>query len=94
MVRTQPGVEMVALLTWQGCDVTAEVVVIGSANADVVVRVDRRPGPGETVLGSRTVLGDGGKGANAAIAAALQGGRVALLGAVAATSTASCCVAR
>ena len=61
---------------------TVEVVVIGSANADVVVRVERRPGPGETVLGSDTVLAAGGKGANAAVAAALQEARVALLGAV------------
>jgi ribokinase len=62
--------------------VTVEVVVVGSANADVVVQVDRRPGPGETVLGSDTVLAAGGKGANAAVAAALQGAGVALLGAV------------
>lgn len=61
---------------------TVELVVIGSANADVVVRVERRPGPGETVLGSDTVLAAGGKGANAAVAAALQEARVALLGAV------------
>ncbi|GAA3430436.1 ribokinase [Kutzneria kofuensis] len=61
---------------------TVEVVVVGSANADVVVRVERRPGPGETVLGSDTVLAAGGKGANAAVAAALQEARVALLGAV------------
>jgi ribokinase len=62
--------------------VTVEVVVIGSANADVVVRVQRRPGPGETVLGSDTVLAAGGKGANAAVAAAKQNAQVALLGAV------------
>jgi ribokinase len=62
--------------------VTVEVVVIGSANADVVVRVERRPGPGETVLGSDTVLAAGGKGANAAVAAAKQDAQVALLGAL------------
>jgi ribokinase len=62
--------------------VTVEVVVIGSANADVVVRVERRPGPGETVLGSDTVLAAGGKGANAAVAAAKQNAQVALLGAL------------
>ncbi|MEV6603323.1 ribokinase [Kutzneria sp. NPDC051319] len=61
---------------------TVEVVVVGSANADVVVRVQRRPGPGETVLGSDTVLAAGGKGANAAVAAALQEAQVALLGAL------------
>jgi ribokinase len=62
--------------------VTVDVVVIGSANADVVVRVERRPGPGETVLGSDTVLAAGGKGANAAVAAAKQDAQVALLGAL------------
>ena len=56
--------------------------MIGSANADVVVQVERRPGPGETVLGSDTVLAAGGKGANAAVAAAKQDARVALLGAL------------
>ena len=56
--------------------------MIGSANADVVVRVERRPGPGETVLGSDTVLAAGGKGANAAVAAAKQKAQVALLGAL------------
>lgn len=56
--------------------------MIGSANADVVVRVERRPGPGETVLGSDTVLAAGGKGANAAVAAAKQNAQVALLGAL------------
>ena len=56
--------------------------MIGSANADVVVRVERRPGPGETVLGSDTVLAAGGKGANAAVAAAKQDAQVALLGAL------------
>lgn len=56
--------------------------MVGSANADVVVRVQRRPGPGETVLGSDTVLAAGGKGANAAVAAALQEAQVALLGAL------------
>jgi ribokinase len=58
------------------------IVVIGAANVDVVVQVDRGPGPGETVLGSDTVLASGGKGANAAVAAALLDARVALLGAV------------
>ncbi|POM23442.1 Ribokinase [Actinomadura rubteroloni] len=59
-----------------------EVVVVGSANADLVVRVERRPGPGETVLGSDFDTHPGGKGANQAVAAALLGGRVALLGRV------------
>ncbi|WP_019634183.1 ribokinase [Actinomadura atramentaria] len=59
-----------------------DVVVVGSANADLVVRVARRPGPGETVLGSELAAHPGGKGANQAVAAARLGGRVALLGRV------------
>ncbi|WP_030106643.1 ribokinase [Actinoalloteichus caeruleus] len=58
------------------------VLVVGSANADLVVTVDRRPGPGETVLGSDTTVAPGGKGANLAVAAARLGGRVSLLAAV------------
>lgn len=57
-----------------------EVVVVGSVNADLVVGVDRRPGPGETVLGSDLAVHPGGKGANQAVAAARLGGRVGILG--------------
>ncbi|MEV4259445.1 PfkB family carbohydrate kinase, partial [Spirillospora sp. NPDC049652] len=56
-----------------------EVVVVGSVNADLVVRVDRRPGPGETVLGSDLATLPGGKGANQAVAAGRLGGRVGIL---------------
>ncbi|CAM3600587.1 ribokinase [Kibdelosporangium persicum] len=56
--------------------------MVGSANADLVVAVERRPGPGETVLGSDTSVLPGGKGANTAVAAARLGAKVALLGAV------------
>ncbi|MFI5607703.1 ribokinase [Amycolatopsis sp. NPDC051903] len=60
----------------------AAVLVVGSANADLVVPVDRRPSGGETVLGGDTVLSPGGKGANTAVAAGRLGADVALLGAV------------
>jgi ribokinase len=59
-----------------------DVVVLGSANADLVVEVDRRPAAGETVLGSDTQVLPGGKGANTAVAAARLGAAVAFLGAV------------
>ncbi len=60
----------------------SDVLVVGSANADLVVAVDRRPAGGETVLGGDTVLAPGGKGANTAVAAGRLGADVALLGAV------------
>ncbi|MFF1872551.1 ribokinase [Streptomyces sp. CB03911] len=56
-----------------------ELVVVGSANADLVLRVERLPGPGETVPGSPVRTHAGGKGANQAAAAARLGARVALL---------------
>ncbi|GGO86555.1 ribokinase [Wenjunlia tyrosinilytica] len=58
------------------------VVVVGSANADLVVRVSRHPAPGETVLGSDLEVHPGGKGANQAVAAARLGARVAFVGRV------------
>lgn len=56
-----------------------DLVVVGSANADLVVAVERRPGAGETVLGSDLAVHPGGKGANQAVAAARLGARTALL---------------
>ncbi|MFI9201527.1 ribokinase [Streptomyces sp. NPDC053048] len=56
-----------------------DVLVVGSANADLMVRVERRPGAGETVPGTDLVESAGGKGANQAAAAARLGARTALL---------------
>lgn len=58
------------------------MVVAGSLNVDLAVRVERRPGPGETVLGGELVERPGGKGANQAVAAARVGAKVAMLGRV------------
>jgi ribokinase len=58
------------------------VVVIGSINVDLVVVAERLPAPGETVLGGRFGVHDGGKGANQAVAAARAGARVTMIGAV------------
>lgn len=60
-----------------------DVVVVGSANVDLVVAVPALPAPGETVLGGDLVRHPGGKGANQAVAAARWGadvGFVAVLG--------------
>lgn len=59
-----------------------DIVVVGSINADLVLRVPRRPGPGETLLGHEAVALPGGKGANQAVAAARLGAAVAMVGAV------------
>lgn len=59
-----------------------DVLVVGSVNEDIVVSVERLPGPGETLLASEFALSCGGKGANQAVAAARDGARVALAGAV------------
>ncbi|MET8545288.1 ribokinase [Kitasatospora sp. NPDC004799] len=56
-----------------------DVLVVGSANVDLVIGVERRPGAGETVLGSDLAVHPGGKGANQAVAAARLGARTALL---------------
>lgn len=61
---------------------SGHVVVIGSVNVDLVVTSDRLPRPGETVLGGRFAVHDGGKGANQAVAAARAGSRVTMIGAV------------
>lgn len=61
---------------------TPDIVVVGSINADLVVRVARHPQPGETLHGTGGGVSPGGKGANQALAAALLGGHVALVGAV------------
>jgi ribokinase len=58
------------------------VVVVGSANMDLVGLAERLPLPGETVLGDDFVMGPGGKGANQAIAAARAGGQCTFLGAI------------
>ncbi|MFE0880981.1 ribokinase [Streptomyces rochei] len=56
-----------------------DLLVVGSANADLVIGVERRPGAGETVLGTDLTVHPGGKGANQAVAAARLGARTALL---------------
>jgi ribokinase len=60
----------------------ARVLVVGGINQDVTVRVDHRPGDGETVLGAGPTWGTGGKGANMSVAAARAGAAVTLCGSV------------
>ena len=56
--------------------------MFGSLNADIVVRTETLPAPGETVTGSSVEWHAGGKGANAAAASAAAGGSTILIGCV------------
>ena len=49
------------------------VVVVGSANVDLVTNAPRMAEPGETLMGTRFEQLFGGKGANQAVAAGLLG---------------------
>jgi ribokinase len=65
------------------------VGVVGSVNADYIVRVDRLPKPGETVTGGRLSVRPGGKGANQAHAAGRLGADVLLVASVGADEAAA-----
>ncbi|MFN9920912.1 MAG: PfkB family carbohydrate kinase [Acidobacteriota bacterium] len=59
------------------------IVVVGSLNMDLLIRCERIPAPGETLLGEKFETAPGGKGANQAYAAArLSRGRVRMIGKV------------
>jgi ribokinase len=58
------------------------ILVVGSLNADLVVRTPRFPQPGETISGEDLQVIPGGKGANQAVAAARLGANVSMLGRV------------
>src|SRR5882757_6614116 len=57
----------------------AKIVVVGSSNTDMILKLDRIPTPGETILGGEFVTAAGGKGANQAVAAAQAGGAVTFI---------------
>lgn len=61
---------------------SGRIIVIGSANMDVIARVPHLPGEGETVLGESLLHAPGGKGANQAVAAARAGSHVWFVGRV------------
>ena len=58
---------------------SGRIVVVGSSNTDMIIKLDRLPSPGETVLGGEFSTAAGGKGANQAVAAARAGGQVTLI---------------
>jgi ribokinase len=55
------------------------IVVVGSSNTDMIIRVPRIPRAGETLLGGEFFTAAGGKGANQAVGAARAGGKVTLV---------------
>jgi ribokinase len=57
----------------------SKILVIGSSNTDMVIKTDKMPSPGETILGGMFLMNPGGKGANQAVAAARLGGKVTLI---------------
>jgi ribokinase len=63
-------------------EIVCVIAVVGSLNRDLVIRAERFPAPGETVLGSGFRTVPGGKGANQAVAMARLGARVGMVGAV------------
>lgn len=56
-----------------------KIIVVGSSNTDMVIRTERLPGPGETILGGDFIMNPGGKGANQAVAARRLGAKVAFV---------------
>jgi ribokinase len=55
------------------------IIVIGSSNTDMVIKTEKLPTPGETILGGKFLMNPGGKGANQAVAASRLGGKVTFI---------------
>lgn len=59
-----------------------KIIVVGSSNTDLIIKVSEIPRPGETLLGGKFMTFPGGKGANQAVAAARAGGDVVFIASV------------
>ncbi len=55
------------------------IYVIGSINTDMIVKADKLPSPGQTVMGGDFLMTAGGKGGNQAVAAARHGAPVSMV---------------
>lgn len=58
---------------------SGRIIVVGSTNTDMVIKADKFPLPGETILGGKFFMNPGGKGANQAVAASRLGGKVTFI---------------
>ena len=58
------------------------IIVIGSSNTDMIIKLPKIPVPGETCIGGIFCTAAGGKGANQAVAAARAGGEVVFVACV------------
>jgi len=58
---------------------SGRILVVGSSNTDMVVKIKTLPRPGETVIGGSFLMNAGGKGANQAVATARLGGDVSFI---------------
>ena len=54
----------------------SKIIVVGSSNTDMVVHTSHLPVPGETILGGKFLMNQGGKGANQAVAVKRLGGNL------------------
>ena len=59
--------------------VSNSIIIVGSANTDMVIKADKFPLPGETILGGKFFMFPGGKGANQSVAASRLGGNVTFI---------------
>lgn len=57
-----------------------KIIVVGSANVDLVIHSAKMPKLGETLVGSKFQTNAGGKGLNQAVAIAKLGGDVSFFG--------------
>ena len=55
------------------------IIVIGNSNTDMVIKTEKLPAPGETILGGKFLMNPGGKGANQSVAASRLGGKVTFI---------------
>lgn len=55
------------------------ILVIGSSNTDMVIKTEKLPSPGETIVSGTFLVNPGGKGANQAVAAARLGGEITIV---------------